>query len=456
MITTFERLCRVLAAAAFLLLPAPASNAAESTLSPDTGVAAARALFNEGRPAEALAILRPLARSHPERTSIHFLVGLAAIETSRKPDVTETEQQALLDEAIATLRGILVDQPALVRVRLELARAFFYKREDSLAREHFERVMAGNPPPAVATNVRLFLGQIRARRRWSMYLGTALVPDSNIGASSDEEIIYIFDLPFSRTNTDELTTSGVGASVWTGGEYQHPLTNRLRLRTGADLARREHAGHRFDDMNLSVHTGPRWLVDRQTELSVLANVSRRWEGGKTDHDATGARIEARRRLTSRVTTNARASWARRDYERRNDLNGPFVDASVGSTWTISPILQAHSTIGYSRDRPRALSQRNSSRRVRVGLSAALPLGFNVGASTQVRWTDYKGSWFPFTRDGSPREDRTRSLSLSLLKRDFTLFGFSPQMVVTHEERDSSAQLHDYDRTNGELRMIRQF
>ena len=59
-------------------------------------------------------------------------------------------------------------------------------------------------------------------------------------------------------------------------------------------------------------------------------------------------------------------------------------------------------------------------------------------------------------DGSPREDRTRSLSFSLHKRDFTLYGFSPQLVVTHEERDSNAQLISYDRTHGELRFVRQF
>ena len=59
-------------------------------------------------------------------------------------------------------------------------------------------------------------------------------------------------------------------------------------------------------------------------------------------------------------------------------------------------------------------------------------------------------------DCPSREDRTRTLSLSLHKRDFTLYGFSPQVVVIHEERDSNAQLISYDRTHGELRIARQF
>ena len=76
---------------------------------------------------------------------------------SRAPGVAEAYREALLDEAIIALLAILVDRPELVRVRLELARAFFYKGEDTLARGHFERVLAGEVPEAVKVNVQRFL-----------------------------------------------------------------------------------------------------------------------------------------------------------------------------------------------------------------------------------------------------------------------------------------------------------
>ena len=49
----------------------------------------------------------------------------------------------------------------------------------------------------------------------------ALTPDTNIGAGSDERIIWIYRLPFRR-NQEELTSSGVGISVWTGGGVPLP------------------------------------------------------------------------------------------------------------------------------------------------------------------------------------------------------------------------------------------
>ena len=450
--STLERFARLLAAVCLLLLAAAVSNAADPA--PDTGAVEARTLLQAGRFEEALAILRPLARSHPQRTDILFLVGFAAMESALRLE-DGADRDALLDEAVASLHSILVDQPGLVRVRLELARAFFLKGEDRLARRHFERVLAGDVPEAVAANVRRFLAQIRARRNWSVYLGAALAPDSNIGASSDEEIIYIYSLPFRR-DSDELTTSGVGLQVWTGGEYEHPLRDRLRARAGVDLSRREHSGRRFDQTYLSGHVGPRWLVDGRTELSVLANARRRWAGGETNYDDTGVRLEAWRRLTPRVALHGRASWHRRDYAGQDHLDGPISDLSVGGTWVIGPTVRADVVAGFGQERPEALTWRNESRRIRASTSVALPRGFTVGANAELRWTGFEGNWFPFTSDGSSRDDRTRSLGLSLFNRNFTLYGFSPQVAVTYEVRRSTAQLHDYERTGGELRLVRQF
>ena len=266
---TISFFLRSLVAGAFLLLAAPMSHAAVNPPPPAPDASGAQALVKAGKFKEALTVLRPLAGGRTVEANVLFLIGLAAAGASQQPDLADDEREALLDEAIASLRSVLINRPDLVRVRLELARAFFLKGEDSLARGHFERVLAGKPPAPVVANVQRFLAEIRARRRWTMYLGAAMSPDSNIGGASDERIIYINDLPFRR-DAEELTTSGIGVSVWTGGEYQHPLGDRLRLRLGGDLSRQDYGGSNFDQTSVSVHAGPRWLVDRDTESATPA------------------------------------------------------------------------------------------------------------------------------------------------------------------------------------------
>ena len=324
---------RALAAGAFLLLATPMLNAAASPPSsaPVADVSGAQALVRAGKFKEALTVLRPLVRGRAVEANVLFHIGLAATGASQQPDLADDERDALLDEAIAALHTMLIDRPGLVRVRLELARAFFLKGEDSLARVHFERVLAGKPVAPVVANVQRFLAEIRARRRWTMYLGAAMSPDSNIGGASDGQIIYINDLPFRR-DAEELTTSGIGVSVWTGGEYQYPLGDRLRLRLGGDLSRQDYGGSKFDQTSASVHAGPRWLVDRDTEVSLVGNARRRWAGTSPSNDDLGARVEAGHRLTPRIKVNGRASWYRRDNRTKDFLDGPILDVTLGGSW----------------------------------------------------------------------------------------------------------------------------
>ena len=304
-----------------------------------------------------------------------------------------------------------------------------------------------------------FLIRIRARKRWNVYFGAALAPDSNIGAASDERFIQIHvggvPLPFRR-DQEELTTSGLGLSLWTGGEYQHPLGERVRLRVGGDLSRREYAGAEFDQTQLGVHAGPRWLAGPRTNLSLLGSARRSLVYGSADYDALGGRFEARRRLTPRVSVTGRASWHDRRYRVDRRLDGPVSDFSLSGSWVASPTVRLDGALGYGTERPELVRNRNTSRWARVGVRKALPRGFSLGASAQLRWTDFESEWIPNTPPGELREDRTRTLSASAHHRRFTLYGFSPELAVTNEARTTNAQLYDYRKTSAELRFVRQF
>lgn len=446
----------ICALAVVLLLQAPFPAAfADSHLSSDPRIKHARSLVEGGRFDEALSVLRPLAPDHPDRTDVRFLIGLAAIGASGRT-AREERKTVLLDEAIAALRAILFDRPGLVRVRLELARAFFLKGEDGLSRKHFERVLAGRPPPAVAANVHRFLRAIRARRRWNAWFGFDVAPDTNVNAASDADAIHILGLPL-RLDEDARARSGFGVVLRGGGEYQHPLTGRMRLRAGADVARREYAGREFDQTVGSAHLGPRILASEDTEFSLLATTGRRWRAGRPYSRDLGIRFEAERRLSRRLTARGHGAWRRRTYRRNDDsLDGPLVDVSLGVSWLVRPTVRTDAAVGYVRERPKSLVWRNAGPWARLGASFALPLGFTLGGSAELRWTGYEGRWWPYVPDGSSRRDRTTILRVSTFNRAFTVFGFSPRLALVNEARGSNAQLYDYRRTRLEVGFVQQF
>ena len=387
-----------------------------------------------------------------------FRQGMEAVAAADKAK-DEDRRDALLDEAIAAFRKMLIANPRLVRVRLELARAFFLKEEDALARRHFEMVLAGKPPAGVALNVNRFLNQIRARKRWSMRVGFALAPDTNLGGGSDERTIYIPVggqlLPFRR-NEESLTRSGIGIAAWAGGEYQYPLSPQWRLRVGGDVHRKEYREREFDRMTVAGHVGPRWLIGRGSEASLLASVRQHWTADEADYRDIGARTELRHRLSRRTTAHVFLSRHERRYEEREDLDGPITDLSLGTAWVASPTVRVDAAIGWGKEKPETERYRNERRWARLGATVALPRGFTVGASGTLRWTDYEGNWSPFVIGGDPRSDITRHLRVSLHNRAFTVGGFSPQVSLVREDRNSNAQLHDYERTSGELRFVRLF
>ena len=112
--------------------------------------------------------------------------------------------------------------------------------------------------------------------------------------------------------------------------------------------------------------------------------------------------------------------------------------------------------GLGRVRTERERERNTSRRVHLGVTAALPWGFTVGGIGALRWVDYESDWFPFTTGGQPRTDLVRSLRVFAYNRAVTVAGFSPQISLVQEQRSSNSQLHDYERLSGELSFVRLF
>ena len=433
---------------------APATQSA--AVSADASIEKAAALLREGQWEAAFAILRPLTARDARAGNLLFETGMVSLGLAHHPGIGEAERDAFLDVSIAAFQAILAANPELSRVRLELARAFFLKGQDGLARRHFERVLAGDVPAPVVANVNRFLAEIRARRRWSAYGGIGLAPDTNIGAAPAQRA-QLVDTPFGRLpfTPDESPTSGVGVLLWGGWEYERPLGERTRLRFGGNVSRREYAGGRFDRMTLGAQAGPRWLIAPGTEASLLAVASRHWQGSSVSHDELGLRFEGQHIRGRRTLLNFNGSWRERNWRGEPDRDGPVVNLGFGVRYQVSPVMFLNASVFGERDRPDQARRRTRTYGLSLGFSRDLPRGFTIGLDTSLNRTRYDEIGFS-TTDGGRREDRTTGLSANLTKRDLTIGGFSPRLTVGRSVRDSNAVFQDYERTYGEISFVRQF
>ena len=243
---------------------------------------------------------------------------------------------------------------------------------------------------------------------------------------------------------------------WGGAEYQYPLANRWRLRSGFNVNHREYKGGQFDQTFLAGFAGPRWLFSRDTEMSLLATASQRWWGGSPFNYDFGARLEVEHRVYAGFWLSGRASWQDRTNQQQKFLEGSLIVASLGANYVLFPTVQVNGLLGFQQQDALAHHWNSQGFWGRVGTNVALPWGFTVGLSAEFRWTDFESGWAPFVPDNSARHDHTRILGATLLNRGLTIYGFSPQVAFSNQVRESNAQLFDFKRNLVELRWVRQF
>ena len=421
----------------------------------DTDLQLAQNLLATGQLEESLRVLYSYRYTKEQSQQFLFLVGLASVELSLRTTDEEVKQD-LLVQAVAAFREILVDNPEFVRVRLELARAFFLQNKDTLAKEHFERVLAGDPPEAVQANINGFIEAMHSRRRFRGSLSFQMVGESNINSGTTDKTIWFNSLPFQRSGADPKTA--VGIVIRGQGNYRYPVSDTVDHITGIGYSRSEFPGSDFDRNVLDFHTGPEYRLSGQTRVGlqgfVIANINE-----ISPNNKIGGRVSLKHSTSIRTNLDFQLSFGKRSYQSSENTNNNAdeFEVTLNLNHRLSPTLTLDGgfTVGRSH------IQNNSKQQSRTfqwsaGVSSLLKTGLTVGFSFSNSRKSYEGQpGFP-TRDGLPQMDKFRILRATVLRRDLNIWGFSPQLALIHEKLSTNAQASDFKNTMMQVIMVKQF
>ncbi|MDE0102303.1 MAG: surface lipoprotein assembly modifier [Bryobacterales bacterium] len=472
---------------ALLGLASEPSSAADPNAPTDEQVAAAVAasdrLLNMGRVGEAYEGIRPIAEARPDSNQATFALGLAALAAADAAAASGAQTQGrepreLYNISIRAFRGMLVKDPSLLRVRLELARALFSRGrclsppanlikhilgDDCWAAEqHFLRVLGSNVPPQVALNVRRYIQVCRARKRANGSLTLALAPDSNVNTSTSAQTVNIFGLPFQLTD-EARATSGIGVVASLGAEIQRPLpkfkwipASAVRLRVGGILFRREYSGGDWDDHNYSTYAGPRFISSKG-QWSILFQADSRAVNGRPYSRQYGLRLEGVRLVTRKLWVGGSLEGSR---QTATSVEGPI--GKPGNSWngqsfasySVLPSLNVRFMGGAGHENTDRLATRHRSKWVGVMGTYDLPLGFSMTLAQQLFFTDFEQPNYLFSPN--PPETKLWFSRLALFNRKIRFGGFSPSISLIREKRDSNLTLYQYERYRAEGGVVRVF
>ena len=440
-------------------------------------------LLIQNRPGEALGIIQPVAEARRDLPQATFSLGLAALAAGDSAVRTGSRPRAepakgYYDLAIRSFRSMLVKDPSLLRVRLELGRALFQRGhcitppsnlvkhllgDDCWAAEqHFLRALGADVPPQVQLNVRRFIQICRARKRASGSLSLALAPDTNVNTSTSAQTINIFGLPF-QLDDQARATSGIGVVGALGAEVQKPIPklkwipgSAALLRVGGRVYRRDYSGGEFDDSNYGIYAGPR-IVGNKGQMSLLFQADRRTVNGRPYSRQYGLRFEGVRLATRRIWVGGSLEGSR---QTALAPDGPVGNPGLSwngqgfVTYGLLPSLNLRFMGGIGREKTDRYSTRHRSRWVGVMGSYDLPLGFTLTAAQQLFLTNFDQRTALF----GPEPPRTRLWfsRLALHNRLIQIKGFSPSLSVIREDRHSNLALYSYQRYRAEGGVVRVF
>ncbi len=447
-------------------------------------VAAVDKLLASNRPAEALGIIRPIVGARPDSKSALFAQGLAALAVAdaavirRGLNPRKAPQKDHYDLAVKSFRTMLVKDPSLQRVRLELGRALFRRGDCTrpprnlakhilgddcwASQQHFLRVLSSGVPPQVVFTVRRYIQTIRVRKRASGSLSLALAPDTNVNTATSAQTVSIFGLPF-QLDADARARSGIGVVGSLGVDFQNSMPTFkwmpgkvARLRYGANIFRRDYSGGIFDDSNYSFFVGPRFLGERG-ETSVLFQADRRQVNGRPYSRQFGVRVESVRSATRKMWVGGTV-----ELSRMTPLSAQGVVDSPGFglnglgyvTYALFPSLTVRGMAGYTREKTGRRATRHQSRWVGISAGYDLPYGFTLSGAQQLYFTRYDEPLTLFSPE--PPDTKLWFSRLALHNRLLNIKGFSPSVSVIREDRQSNLTLYTYARYRAEAGVVRVF
>lgn len=373
------------------------------------------------------------AATDPEKQRV-FLQSLELIEAGE------------YDAAIRLLRAMLRDDPGLHRVRLELARAYFWAKEWARARREFFTVLSADIPDPVRANIIAFLRAIDARRGWDWGLHFALLPGSGLSRRYRSDTVTL-DIAGQKLKFDidrpDLPEFGI--------EYGGYLEFRETLAEGSDDAPRITGGLRalvavqdfegsdFDDHRLRLEAPVVFSYPERT-FAVGPVGAYHWIGGDPYETEIGLQAQLTDRSVENWTLVLSGAASRIDNLDDEALDGTRYEASAAAFRSIGGTTIAGASLGVWR--LDAAERFESYDEYRAALLLSTDLGYGLTGTFRPAF-----SWLQFDDTAplfpEPRRDWQASAFFQLTKADFTLLGFSPFISSEFAYHQSNIELHRY-------------
>ncbi len=358
--------------------------------------------------------------------------------------------QARPEQAIPLLRGILGRDPGLVRVRLELARAYFEAGDYGSAREQFGIVLSARSlPGAVRETVLAYLRQIDEARGLRSMLGFSVIAPSGAGRSYETDTVMLdlfgthlpFELQRAQVPDRALRAEGSLHRQWRLGEIPGGTATAAFLRGTGALQQAE--GTDYDRVELEAGGGIRLTWPRST-FTAETFVGRTLVAGALQEQRRGLGGRLERRTGAGLAFSVEGEVAEVDYHDAAERDGTLSEGRIvlSRSFAARGVL----SLGLAVEGYAAAREDFGYGSVEVRLTHRLDIRGGISLTSSAAFEVYEQE--AATPGFAERRSETeRSLDLRIEKNDLFIAGrFTPYLDLSLARRESSVAAYSYRET----------
>lgn len=371
-----------------------------------------------------------------------FYFGMAAIETGH------------LSEGVFALERVVMRRPGFTRARLELARGYFLREEDTRANHHFNRALAQNPPEPVVATIERYQERIQARAgefttQYSGHAGAGLGYDSNVNSATSADSVETV-LGTLSLGEDSQAQSDLFFRTFGQVNVSRPVgeANQVAFFRGNFESRNHFDESDFNTFSLGGRVGMRLQGETFTP-SVALRAQRFFLDGDPYQDLFGLTTSLTQQLSDEMMANYGAQYLalRNDDRPNSEANVALVSAGLMRSWPVQ--WQPMSTVAVFVSNQSALESTTAAEantdRWQYGLNGQVRLHvdpeWTVTTRAQYRRSNYDGESPLLT--GGAREENFYQLAVDADWIPLENWQVTPGIQFSHN--DANLDLYEYSR-----------
>jgi tetratricopeptide (TPR) repeat protein len=347
-------------------------------------------------------------------------------------------EQARYEDAVAQFRRILQSRPEQILVRQALVRSLMALRDYEAAEYHLELLIETDQNERNIPQYRGTQRRILAEKPYGITGSFSIVPSSNInrGTTNDVFSTGIGDFTIAEQGKQTAGTS-IKASVSAFRRFALEDGNTFTLNGSIDGSKNlDDDGSSYtltlgSDYKNRTETGY-WQLSPEASLNYVA--------GEKSNYAVGLDYTLVRQSSQKNIWTYALGGYRRDFYADDYRDGLFWNSSVSLRRLISPSLSIRGKVALGAGLPERDDLHYSDYSASVDVYKSWPSGWRTSAGLQFDYRPYAEN---FTAVDFPREDRGRTLRVSLLNSNISFQGYSPNLGCSFKSVESNIAFYDY-------------